>query len=99
MTLMSRFRHTERDARYWKLINQPLTIVRTLAYIMHHAIYPLSVSADLKGIEMRKDYVVTGLMAALLLIMIGMLQFGKLAEPGQPVVRLIDFLFKFYLGA
>ena len=52
-----------------------------------------------RGIKMRKDYVVTILLGACLLINVGMLQFGNLAEPGEPVVRLIDFLFKFYLGA
>ena len=48
---------------------------------------------------MRKDYVIEGLGLYFLAVVAGLLKFGQLAEPGEPVVRLIDYLFRFYLGA
>ena len=48
---------------------------------------------------MRKDYVIEGLGFVYFASIAGTLHFGQIAEPGEPVVRLIDFLFRFYLGA
>ncbi len=46
----------------------------------------------------QSDNVVTIILIAGFLVLVAMLQFGMIAEPGQPVVRLMDVLANYWLS-